>query len=99
MNCLCGKELSGGLDTYGPAGNEQCWECFISKEQPEDLEVAFLDKCHRMKCLIDDIELARDDIQQSERKIEELAKELNAFFKRYPAMEKEIEGLGIGEYL
>ena len=31
MKCMCGKELRGELDTFGPVEMPLCWECFLSK--------------------------------------------------------------------
>ena len=31
LSCmLCGKELSGNLDTYGDVRHEMCWDCHSS---------------------------------------------------------------------
>ena len=48
MTCfMCQKPLSGGLDTYGDFGMEQCWDCFWrwqDEQKAQARHYAFLTK-------------------------------------------------------
>ena len=37
MNCIvCETQLSGSLDTFGPVGQEMCWDCWkLAGDEPE----------------------------------------------------------------
>jgi len=31
--CMCGCELSGGLDTYGSPGQDRCYDCHMKSKR------------------------------------------------------------------
>lgn len=43
LHCVyCTRPLSGGLDTYGLVGEEQCFDCYLTPEAEVDV---FEDEC------------------------------------------------------
>ena len=59
MNCTrCGKELSGGLDTYGMLGAELCFECHFTPEQPP------VDKT--LESLLEEVQDAKSFVEECE---------------------------------
>lgn len=59
MNCKrCGKELSGGLDTYGMVGEELCFDCHFTPEPPpvDKTLASLLEEAQDAKSLVEQCE-------------------------------------------
>jgi len=43
---VCEKKLTGGLDTFGLIGNEQCAPCFLAGDKAEAIKKVKCPDCH-----------------------------------------------------
>jgi hypothetical protein len=71
----CGCPLSGGLDTYGQVGDEQCFDCFMTPDLSEDvdlLKAELSDARARLSDLEDEMGAVEDDVHRIEQELEAL---------------------------
>lgn len=94
----CNNPLSGGLDTFGAIGQEQCWNCFIHEypifqsDPEEDLE-EILDQLEE-----DDEEISncQDALDEAEYQKDESITKLKEFVEAHPEYKKSAR---VKEYL
>lgn len=96
MNCIgCGKELSGGLDTYGYPGDEMCFACYFdvpgNNANTDELRKLEADDLRR------ELRIKRDEIYELEGDLEELQGQIAVARDEYSEIEEQLKDLGLSE--
>jgi len=103
VNCVsCNKELSGGLDTFGPHYAQMCKDCYLSGRGEVDLdEESNMQK--EIEVLQEELEdlypQLRDldyEIGQLEKQLKVLKEDREPLLKRQKEIRDRLEGWGIG---
>lgn len=90
LHCsICGKELSGGLDTYGKVGEELCFDdYFYPPEQDDLIEAEYQDAIDELEEEIRDLEIEIDTLEDGDPELVGLKDDL--FWLVHDLHEKEI---------
>ena len=94
MNCRCGKQLSGGIDTYGVWNEPMCQDCWL--ETSEERSVQLREQDARQKeaqRVYIEIEATRAEIKGYNDEIESLRNLKRDALKRKEDLEYELAKL------